>query len=223
MSSLHYLACSVFCFTCREGTGTKVVYGDNRRYLRLDHPFRVDASFGARERRPAPPLRSDCDVRSEAKAVAAARGHFRAKPRSVHDPARASGVSGESELLRDESFNTILQWPVDWMHIVVRLCIVGSYLSAHCLCPVNQEGVSKHIILLFLGQRTWDGGESDAARSDEAAADAKRLGYLVTAQDIALVEQRLGGVLFPPGLASSSVRKIFKYTGNLNACRSVLY
>lgn len=107
----------------REGTGTKVVYGDNRRWLPLDHAFRTDRDFGRHERLSAPDLRTNEELRHDADVVSAARERFHAKPRSVHDPARESGVSGKSELLRDESFHPVFQWPSDFMHILALRCV----------------------------------------------------------------------------------------------------
>ncbi len=71
-----------------------------------------------------------------------------------------------------------------------------------------------HFVDLFKGLRTWDDGEPDSKGSDAAAASAKAHGYLMSAENQALVEKRLGSLLFPPGLVSSGVRKLFKYTGS---------
>jgi hypothetical protein len=209
--------CVAVCF--REGTGTKVVYGDFRRWLPLDHAFRTDADFGAPELRPSPRLRTSDSIRSEGAASSAARYVFGAKPKSVHDPARASGVSGTSEVLRDEQFDPVLQGMLDLMHIVVR-CLRVCVVVAHCsvlmlLCSALylQQGGNVHWVNLTKGVRTWDNGDVDAAGSEVAAAEAKEHGYLLTRKNQDLVEARLASLLFPPNLVSSNVRKIFKYTG----------
>ncbi len=112
------MLCSLLIFVS-EGTGTKVVYGDYRRYLPVKHPWRKHRDFGAPEKRLSPPLREDRAVREEALAVSSARDTFGIAHGSVFDPSRGSGLLGKSQLHRAENLDVVLAAPTEFMHVLV--------------------------------------------------------------------------------------------------------
>jgi hypothetical protein len=120
---------------CSEGTGTKVVYGDFRRWLPEGHRFRTQRDFGSHELRLSPPLREDSDIRAEAKAAAASRETFGVAEGSVYDPSRASGVTGQTQLARLKNLHLVLAFPAEFMHVMVSRRTVSVLVCACEWCP----------------------------------------------------------------------------------------
>lgn len=224
------VVCAFHVTLSNSDDGHKKIYADFRRYLPLDHRFRSDVrTFDNRETRSTPAMRDHDDILRDAALAERAYSGFGIKRGSPSDPAQATGVTGESELLRLPYWDHVLMSPMDFMHVLVT-CLVCP--TAQCFAW--QSDTTKRFFEQFKGARERPEAEDDDTTassgsdmsdakdsSDSSSDDDSRVNHIMTAEQQSLVERRLHSLILPARASSSAMRKPFKHTGKRLLCTMI--
>jgi hypothetical protein len=82
----------------------------------------------------------------------------------------------------------------------------------------SQEVCSGHFLEVFKGERTWvvdDPESSSAGSAGDMYIKSSKPDYVMSKTTQDHVEKRMRSLLWPPGLVSGTVLRLFQHTGTL--------